>query len=149
MRLLGDSNLDWGQDLATLRRTMDALRLDEVILSYFGNTDPAFYRIRYQYLPTMLYAAGHGDHVVDPRREVIAISVNNLHGTFTRDPEAFAWLWSRRPFATAGDSIWLFDITGDAEAHARLRAIYQAAGLPGLATAEAAKLQAAAGATPR
>ncbi len=46
MRLLGDSNLDWGQDLKTLRRTMDRLGLDEVILSYFGNTDPAFYGIR-------------------------------------------------------------------------------------------------------
>jgi len=145
MRLLGDSNLDWGQDLATLRRTMAALGLDEVILSYFGNTDPAFYRIRYQYLPMMLYAAGHGDHVVDPRREVIAISVNNLQGTFLKVPEMYAWLWDREPLATAGDSIWLFDITGDAEAHARLRAIYQESGMHGLATAELAKLQAAAG----
>ena len=144
IHLLGDSNLDWGQDLKTLKKTMTTLGLDEVILSYFGNTDPAFYGIRYQYLPKMLYAADHGDHVVDPRREVLAISVNNLQGTFLRNPNAYAWLHDREPFATAGDSIWLFDITGDAEAHARLQAIYWAAGCGRLAAAEAAKHRACA-----
>ena len=76
---------------------------------------------------------------------MIAINVNNLQETFLEVPEMYDWLWDRKPLATAGDSIWLFDITGDAEAHARLRAIYQAAGLHGLATAEAEKLKAAAG----
>ncbi len=96
----------------------------------------------------MLYAAGHGDHVVDPRREVIAISVNNLQGTFLKVPGMFFWLWSRQPLATAGDSIWLYDITGDTEAHARLRAIYKAAGLTALAEAEGDKLTALGQATP-
>ena len=55
----------------------------------------------------------------------------------------------RRECCLGGDSIWRFDITCDADAHAWLRAIYQAAGRSTLAEAEAAKLQAAARETPR
>ena len=139
VRYLGDSNLDWGQDLGKLPAVMEQHGLDEVILSYFGNTDPAFYGIRYQYLPKMLYPRRPGRHVVDARREVIAISVNNLQGPFLRDESSFWWLFERRPFARAGDSIYLFDITGDAVAHEHLAAVYDLYGLDDLAAAERAK----------
>jgi hypothetical protein len=42
---LVDSNLDWGQDLAGLKRWMDREGVDHVNLSYFGTADPAYYGI--------------------------------------------------------------------------------------------------------
>ena len=136
IRYLGDSNLDWGQDLKQLKRVMDARGIGEVILSYAGNTDPAFYGIRYQYLPLMIVGSSQGDRVVDVRQEILAVSTNNLQGIFMDDPEDLRWLLGRAPFATAGFSIYLYDITGDATAHRRLSALYARYGLAGLAAKE-------------
>ena len=45
---LSDSNFDWGQDLARLRRWYAAIGIREPInLVYFGNADPRSYGIRY------------------------------------------------------------------------------------------------------
>ncbi|HUR20595.1 MAG TPA: glycosyltransferase family 39 protein [Vicinamibacterales bacterium] len=45
-RYLADSNVDWGQDLKTLKRWMDRQGVDHVNLAYFGTAEPAFYGIR-------------------------------------------------------------------------------------------------------
>lgn len=139
LRYLGDSNIDWGQDLKHLKTTLDRLGLDEVLLAYFGNTDPGHYRIRYQNVPGTLFAESAGDHVVSDRREVLAVSAMNLQGTFLLDPRSFRWLLDREPLAVAGRSIYLYDITGDAEAHARLVPLYEQYGLRGLAEVERRK----------
>lgn len=44
-RWLVDSNLDWGQDLARLRREMDARGWTHVNLAYFGRVDPRVYGV--------------------------------------------------------------------------------------------------------
>ena len=49
---LGDSNLDWGQDLKGLGKFMVAHDIKRVALSYFGTADPARYGIDYLYLPS-------------------------------------------------------------------------------------------------
>jgi hypothetical protein len=49
---LGDSNLDWGQDLKGLRRFMAAHDIKRISLSYFGTADPAHYGINYAGLPS-------------------------------------------------------------------------------------------------
>jgi hypothetical protein len=136
IRYLGDSNLDWGQDLKQLKRVMDARGIGEVILSYAGNTDPALYGIRYQLLPVMIVGSSQGDRVVDSRREILAVSTNNLQGIFMDDPEDLRWLLGREPFATAGFSIYLYDITGDAASHRRLSSLYARYGMAGLAAKE-------------
>lgn len=138
IRYLGDSNLDWGQDLKALKTLMDREGIDELILAYLGTTDPEFYGIRYQYLPYMFYGSTHDDHVVDPAREVLAVSTNNLQGIVSGQDD-YAWLRERIPFATAGFSIYLYDITGDARAHAQLAGIYSANGLDVLAGKERTK----------
>lgn len=138
IRYLGDSNLDWGQDLKALKAVMEREGIDEVILAYLGTTDPEFYGIRYQYLPYMFYGSTHDDLVVDPGREVLAVSTNNLQGIVSGKDD-YAWLRERVPFATAGYSIYLYDITGDTRAHARLAGIYAANGLDTLARKERAK----------
>lgn len=138
IKYLGDSNLDWGQDLGTLKNTMDRLEIKEVILAYMGNTDPSFYGIQYQYLPLMFVGSTQNDKVVSTEKEIIAISTNNLQGLIT--DISYKWLLNRTPFARAGYSIYLYDITGDAEAHQHLANIYFSTGLVGLAKKELAKV---------
>lgn len=141
IRYLGDSNLDWGQDLKALKALMVKEGIDELILAYLGTTDPEFYGIRYQYLPPMFYGATRDEFVVDPAREILAVSTSNLQGIVSGTDD-YAWLRQRIPFATAGFSIYLYDITGDAGAHARLAGIYAAHGLEAMAARERAKADA-------
>lgn len=138
VRYLGDSNLHWGQDLKALRDVLRERGIDEVILAYAGNTPPEFYGIRYQPLPPAVVPPRHPDHVVAERREVLAVSTNHLQGIVTAATD-FAWLARRAPFATAGFGIYLYDITGDAVAHAELARLYTAHGFPALARAQADK----------
>jgi len=49
---LGDSNIDWGQDLKELKSFMSEHGIDRIQLSYFGTADPAHYEINYEYLPS-------------------------------------------------------------------------------------------------
>ena len=141
IRYLGDSNLDWGQDLKALKAVMEREGIDELILAYLGTTDPEFYGINYQYLPHMFYGKTRDTPLVDPAREVLAVSTNNLQGIVSGKDD-YAWLRDRVPFATAGFSIYLYDITGDARAHAHLATIYAANGLDVLAGKERAKADA-------
>jgi len=139
MNYLGDSNLDWGQDLGTLKKIMDKHDIEEVILAYIGNTDPAFFKIKYQYLPLMFFGSVQNNRVVDSRKEIIAVSTNNLQG-FLNSKFSYNWLLSRKPIAMAGYSIYLYDITGDAQAHRHLANIYFSTGLNGLALKEMEKV---------
>ncbi len=142
IRYLGDSNVDWGQDLKRLRRELERRNVKEIICAYMGNTDPAFYGIRYQYLPAMFFSSAPLDFVVGGGREIIAVSVNNLQGTLYAIPglpDPLAWLRSRKPAGRAGYSIYLYDITGDAAAHRRLADFYRRCGLAALAEKEEAK----------
>ena len=43
-KVLLDSNLDWGQDLITLRDYMRRGNIDHVDLAYFGRVDPQIVR---------------------------------------------------------------------------------------------------------
>jgi len=146
---LGDSNIDWGQDLKQLRSLLDRQGIDDLMLCYFGNTDPGYYGIRYQTVPGTLYATSAANHVCRAPRQIIAVSVMNLQGTFLfLDHEVFRFLRERKPLAVAGGSIYLYDITGDADAHRRLAALYDMYGHEQLAAAEQDKAAAAATASP-
>jgi hypothetical protein len=112
LALLGDSNLDWGQDLPLLAKWQHQNPRTPLYLSYFGYADPAFYGIRYVPLPGG-YHYDPPPRWVDPySRCVIAISASNLQG-FLEDPElrrTFYDRWkTRKPIAVLGDSIYLFE----------------------------------------
>jgi hypothetical protein len=137
-RYLGDSNVDWGQDLKTLRAYMDREGLPMVYLSYAGTAVPAAYGIRYQYAPSFGLLRRFQSQILPetPTREVLAISVLNLHGEWFSDPTRYHWLYRRRPVAKLGYSIFVYELTGDAEAHVRLGELYLQDGLPALAESE-------------
>ncbi len=112
IELLGDSNLDWGQDLPLLKHWQDGHPGTRLYLSYFGYADPAFYHIRYVPLP--------GGYHYDPKpsfpspyeKSVVAISATNLQGILV-DPallEFYAEWRRRKPIAVLGGSIYLYEI---------------------------------------
>jgi 4-amino-4-deoxy-L-arabinose transferase-like glycosyltransferase len=131
---LSDSNLDWGQDLKAVKTFMDRQGLPIAYLSYFGSAPPAYYGIRYQYVPGSwpLEWPPHDDVVpATLARKVLIISVSNLQGVHTHlaAPDLFAWLRTRPPIARIGYSILVYDLSGDPEALSALGETYRRMGL--------------------
>jgi hypothetical protein len=118
---LGDSNVDWGQGLKALKAEVG----DSVIyLSYAGTARPEAYGLRYERLPGWgQFHAVPPDRVDPAGRVLVAVSVSNLQGTYLPDPTTYRWLLDRDPVSRTDGSIWLFDVTGDADAIARLRTL--------------------------
>jgi hypothetical protein len=65
---LVDSNLDWGQDLGTLAKSMRQEGIDELGLAYFGTVDPGVMGIRFHEPPSR------------PKPGLYAVSVNFVMG---------------------------------------------------------------------
>jgi 4-amino-4-deoxy-L-arabinose transferase-like glycosyltransferase len=131
-RYLSDSNLDWGQDLKGLRAYMAKENLPIIYLSYFGTAPPAYYGIRYQFVP------GTWPLVLPPPvdkvpaaapRKILAISVYNLQDVSTAYYPLFRWLLNRQPVAKIGYSIFLYDLTHDPEGLSMLEESYVRAGI--------------------
>jgi hypothetical protein len=129
-RYLSDSNLDWGQDLKGLRNYMDREGIPAIYLSYFGTAPPSGWGIRYQYLPAWV------ENIQDPNlnepvpkegRQILAISVVNLQGIYFVDHRyRYDWLQEyRKPLTVIGHSIYVYDLTNDANAHVHLAEIYE------------------------
>jgi hypothetical protein len=141
-RYLSDSNLDWGQDLKGLKAYMEKEKLTMIYLSYFGSAPPEAYGIRSQYVPVpQVDLAGPPppwDQVLSGTdREVLAISVTNLQEVYgDSDKDLYGWLREREPLAKIGYSIFLYDLTGDAEAHRQLANVYTKMDMPLMADHE-------------
>lgn len=116
--LVADSNIDWGQGLPRLNEYLRREGIEVVYLSFFGTDRPETYGIRFQPLPGYGRIGPAGGEAISRAapRHVLAISVNNLHGIYLNDSEAFAFLQSRPPTARLSGGILIFDLTGDAEA---------------------------------
>jgi hypothetical protein len=137
-RYLSDSNIDWGQDLKGLKAFVDREGLPGIYLAYFGGVPPGAYGIPFQPAPFFVCEHPCSLQVLPPwlRRELLAVSVMNLHGLILWRNDLYHWLYSRRPVAKIGYSIFVYDITGDADAHLRLARLYLEEGSPHLAAAE-------------
>jgi hypothetical protein len=111
LALLGDSNLDWGQDLLLLAQWQRAHPNDMLYLSYFGYADPMYYGIKYTSLPGGYYYDAHRQWVDPFSRSVVAISASNLQGILVKDElkDYYAHWRTRKPMAVLGDSIYLFE----------------------------------------
>ncbi len=85
LRYLADSNLDWGQHLKLLKQWMDEHQVSHINLAYFGQADPAYYKIDCTYLPATFAFASR----VQPAPTLpgyVAISATVLSGVYL-DPE--------------------------------------------------------------
>jgi hypothetical protein len=111
VQLLGDSNIDWGQDLPLLAQWQKMHPHERLYLSYFGSADPNYYGIDY-----IQVAGGYAfsDRPVQPMDNlgVLAISVTNLQGIYDTSPEQHIqheYLRQRQPREILGGSIYLYD----------------------------------------
>ena len=125
-RYLSDSNLDWGQDLKGLKAYIEREKLPIIYLSYFGTAPPAYYGIRYQDVASKGTLGPPPPEKVpaDAPRKILAISAYNLQDVSKADNPLFRWLWTRRPIAKIGYSIFVYDLTNDQEGIIKLEEIY-------------------------
>jgi hypothetical protein len=136
-RYLTDSNIDWGQGLIGLKQFLDQEKLSHIYLSYYGTARPISYGIRAQYLPGFgQLGAVPEDPLPEGARDVMAISVTSFHAL---KDTLFRWLNERTPSATIGHCIWIYDLTGDADAHRHLADMYEQFGAKRLAAIEREK----------
>jgi hypothetical protein len=90
---LVDSNLDWGQDLAGVKKFMEEKGLTTINLYYFGTADPEYYGIRRN---------------VPSRPGWFAVSLTHLMGVYLPDPDYLAGFRQMEPERTIGHSIRLY-----------------------------------------
>lgn len=104
---LGDSNLDWGQDLKLLAQEV-AARPGSWVISYDGVNDPAYYG-----LPAGAFMdaeKGLGTFAAaNPPPARYAISVNHLQGLLP-DADLFDWFRRQEPSDHLGGSIQVYEV---------------------------------------
>ncbi|MCL4233192.1 MAG: hypothetical protein KJ042_01595 [Deltaproteobacteria bacterium] len=129
-RYVSDSNVDWGQDLPALRRTMERVGAKTVVLGWFGVAPPEAYGVRYQPLVSYFGAPNPDTASAGDAPDWLAVSLSFTTGQYVPD---LMWLRDREPDARAGWSILLYDIARDANAQRRLAEIYERRGFPATA----------------
>jgi hypothetical protein len=111
IRLLSDSNLDWGQDLKMLAHWQQTHADKKLYLNYFGSADPAFYRIYSTRMPGGWLLDDTVSEVPQPAEDCyIAISATNLQGIYY--PPSFRPTYQQLlkcdPIAVLGGSIYIY-----------------------------------------
>jgi len=112
LQRLGDSNLDWGQDLPLLAEYVkDPQNVGAALyLCYFGMVDPQFYGIRYLNMP--------GGYELNPQAisptagSIVAISATKLQGVYMTDElhEQYKAYMNVEPSVILGGTIYIYDL---------------------------------------
>ena len=128
-RYLGDSNLDWGQDV---NQTADYARAYGVetgrplFISYAGGADPAHYGLTQPSI-TLQTDAGRSDFApANPAAGRYAINVSDLQGVSLllgnlKEIDLYDWFRRRAPLTALGGSVFIYNVrfqaTGEWVAH--------------------------------
>ncbi|MCK4305408.1 MAG: glycosyltransferase family 39 protein [Candidatus Eisenbacteria sp.] len=104
LRILADSNVDWGQGLKELKRYMTREGLSEIALSYCGPVDPRVYGIRWR--PARLGQI-HGPVAISANHLVGLFPLRGAYGAGVQD---FGFLREREPEAVLANSIYLYHL---------------------------------------
>ena len=113
MSLLGDSNLDWGQDLKRLARYQEDRNLPPLHLAFWGASRPEVYGIQYSRWAVDTPDEADPPVAADPPPGLYAISVNKLIDLKKlvlldgRDPR-LDWLDRFEPVDRIGYSIYVY-----------------------------------------
>ncbi len=108
IHLLGDSNLDWGQDLKLLAAWQQQHPDQPLYLIYFGLADPWAYGIKYINFP--------GGYKFGPQYEVrndpgvLAVSATMLQGIYADENyrKIYTTIGKLTPFEVLGGTIYLY-----------------------------------------
>jgi hypothetical protein len=108
---LGDSNIDWGQDLPGLARFVHDHRIDRVRLAYFGAGSAEFYGIPYEKIDVPNVFETMKDTPLEITPGWYAISVNWLQGTFGENRrDYFQYFRGKSPVTQIGYSIHVYHV---------------------------------------
>jgi hypothetical protein len=117
LRLLSDSNLDWGQDLKPLaawrREHPDGL----LLLDYLGTADPVYY-LHSDYVPLVRALSRGPDWTQEPG--YLAVSASHLQGLYVPPPIARMYARLNReqtPVAVIGGSIYVYQLPLQTQPH--------------------------------
>jgi len=109
--VLVDSNLDWGQDLKGLKGYMERHGIRKVKLAYFGWSDPAYYGIDYELLPSYSVAGRPSCEKETPEtselKGTMAVSATLLQGLYCPG-DMYRMLRGLEPTANIGYSIYIY-----------------------------------------
>lgn len=119
---LSDSNVDWGQDVHRIPAFMQEQGVQDIRLAIFSTVPPTRFGMRAQRVPTCWHVPDRYVPATDPK-QLFAVSVMVLSGTCPGDLD-YSWLRERQPIAVLGYSIYIYDITNDADAHRQLARRY-------------------------
>jgi hypothetical protein len=113
--LLGDSNLDWGQDLPALAAWRKQHMDRPMYLAYFGIPDPHYYNIDEIDVPARAGGWPFARSSQIPRGPCyFAISATNLQGIYLENPTLLAFykqlLKERTPLAVLNKTIYIYKI---------------------------------------
>jgi hypothetical protein len=106
-RYLGDSNLDWGQDLKLLAQEIEREGGDWTV-SYAGSADPTYYGID----SAALFDDESGElpfAPANPQPGHYAISANHLQGILN-DADTFDWFRRQNAVQNLGGAILIYDV---------------------------------------
>jgi len=101
-RYLVDSSLDWGQDLPSLRRELEARRYAKVAMAYFGTASPRVYGLRWMNHTDVEGPAASGC-------DWLAISATALQGAYGGRATLLE-SFGRLPSIRVGYTIFLYDL---------------------------------------
>jgi hypothetical protein len=106
-RLLGGSNVDWGQDLPALAEWQREHPRYQLFLNYSGSAEPRYYRIHYVNLPR---SDAMPDESIDSRPRVYALSAAAPQDPWLpqADKDFYKKLASQKPIAVLGHCIYLY-----------------------------------------
>ena len=108
-RYLGDSNLDWGQDIKLLADYVSQHQTDVVHVAYFGSADLSYYGLDQLSLLDEDGAAT-GLAAANPAAGLYAISASHLQGVSLAEPDLFDWFRHQEPIDQVGRSILVYDV---------------------------------------
>ncbi len=107
-RYLVDSNVDWGQDLIGLKEYMDKNDIKTVKLAYFGFSDPSYYGIDYEYLPSYAINEPKNAKSEIQLKGWFAISATMLQGVYMVDRDIYRIFREMEPIEKIGYSIFIY-----------------------------------------
>ncbi|MFN2173551.1 MAG: ArnT family glycosyltransferase [Candidatus Promineifilaceae bacterium] len=119
-RVVVDSNIDWGQDLARVGEVMEERGAASVRANWLGTAPLEVYGINGRTIDGWPWPGD--DPLLDdfypprPAPGLYALSVTQLLGVYLEDPERFAYFQNRDPDARAGFSIFLYEVPPEGEA---------------------------------
>lgn len=112
--VLLDSNLDWGQNLKSLKSWMGEHGVKSILLLYFGQAEPASYGIDAIHIPGSLVRPRTSKRVDSSIPYVLAVSANHFYAdrvySTKVEAEFIRSFRLKKPVATIGHSLLVFKL---------------------------------------